>query len=258
MENNLRNEIEAILEEIEEAYWEEDYDEIVQRYMDIPADCWKDAVCFSRIIETVLFTDADGMTVDPIDVIPDWFWEDKSMVQRYYLNDLQDFYAEDRIRSNLCELLPMQLLDDPECARLLLECNVDETLSYIDEKLIVVPEIALAAVHGVRNKVDWSEYNCSSMRPPLDERECLEKLLEALPKGLAADKAFVLDFIINDCFPNDPDLFYEWMDEALWSDQDIVWEILSNDRGALEYVSQDLLQNADFAKKLEDELDLSI
>ena len=49
-----------------------------------------------------------------------------------------------------------------------------------------------------------------------------------------------------------------WMDEALWSDQDVVWEILSNDCGALEYVSQDLLQNADFAKKLEDELDLSL
>ena len=258
MENSLREQIVAILEEIEDAAWEEDYDDIIQRFKDIPDVYWKDATCFSKIIETLLPTANDELTIYPIDVIPDWFWEDKSNVLNDYFSVLWDYYAENRVYFNICELLPMRLLDDPECARLLLECNVDETLSYMSEDLMVVPEIALSALRGVWLKIEWSNDNCSSMRPPFNERECLEEFFEKIPKALASGKEFVLGFISSGYFADDIDLLYDWMDKELWSDRDVVWEALSDNSGALEYVSKDLLQDADFLQKLKEELKIAI
>ena len=258
MGNSLKEEIAAILEEIEDAAWVEDYDDIVQRFKDIPDVYWKDAVCFSKIIETLLPTANDDLTIYPIDVIPDWFWEDKSSVLNYYFNDLWDYYAEDQVHFNLCELIPMRLLNDPKCARLLLECNVDETLSYMSEDLIVVPEIALSALRGVGLKIEWRNDNCTGMLPPFDERECLKEFLEKIPRVLASSKEFVLGFIDSGYFTDDIDLLYDWMDKKLWSDRDIVLGALSNNSGSLEYVSKDLLQDANSVKKLKEELHITI
>ena len=258
MEDSLRKEIATILEEIEDATWEEDYDDVIQRFKDIPDVYWKDAACFSKIIEWILLTANDELVIYPIDAIPNWFWEDKSNVLNYYFNDLWEFYAEDRVHFNLCELIPMSLLNDPECARLLLECNVDETLSYMSENLIAVPEIALSALRGVWLKIEWRNDNCTSWLPPFNERDCLNEFFEEIPKTLASSKDFILGFIDSGYFTGDLDLLYDWIDEELWSDMDVAFEALSDDSGAIEYVSKDLLQDADFVKKLKEELDISI
>ncbi len=258
MENSLRKEIATILAEIEDAAWEEDYDDVIQRFKDVPDVYWKDAACFSEIIEWILTTANDELVIYPIDAIPDWFWEDKSNVLNYYFNALWDFYAEDRVHFNLCELIPMSLLNDPECAQFLLECNVDETLSYLSEDLIVVPEIALSALRGVWLKIEWRNENCTSWLPPYNERDCLEGFFEEIPKALASSKEFVLGFISSGYFADDIDLLYDWMDEELWSHRDVVWKALSEDSGALEYVSKDLLEDADFVQKLKEELKISI
>ncbi len=261
MEDRLSKKIEVILEEIEEAFWEDDcldYDDIIQKFKDIPDVYWNDLECFQKIIEKLLLTMNDDFQLYPIDAIPDWFWEDKDKVLNYYFSYLWDFYAEDRLYFNLCELMPMSLLNDSECAQWLLECNVYETLSYISEDLIVVPEIALSALRGAWLKVEWGEDNCTSMRPPLDGRECLEEFFEEIPKPLASNKEFVLGFIDTGYFSFDLDLLFDWMDEKLWSDRDLVLEILSNNTEALEFVSKDLLQDADFVQKLKEELNISV
>jgi hypothetical protein len=200
MEDSLRKEIAIILEEIKDATWEEDYDDVIQRFKDIPDVYWKDAACFSKIIEWILPTANDELVIYPIDAIPNWFWEDKSNVLNYYFNDLWEFYAEDRVHFNLCELIPMSLLNDPECARLLLECNVDETLSYMSENLIAVPEIALSALRGVWLKIEWRNDNCTSWLPPFNERDCLNEFFEEIPKTLASSKDFILGFIDSGYF----------------------------------------------------------
>ncbi len=61
-------------------------------------------------------------------------------------------------------------------------------------------------------KFEWSN-NCSGMRPPFNERECLEEFLEEIPKALTSDKELVRGFINSCYFTDDIDLLYDLMDE---------------------------------------------
>jgi hypothetical protein len=138
---------------------------------------------------------------------------------------------------------------------------VDETFSYISNEFKTDPEIVLAALQGVENKITIREYNATSWLPPLDPEECLEEFIGEIPESLSSNKEFILDFhdflVGSSCFYNN-DLLYNWVDKALWLDKEIVFEILSNDNDAIEYVSDELFEDAEFVKKIKDELKIEL
>jgi hypothetical protein len=201
------------------------------------------------------------MFVYPTEFIPDLFWENEENV-RAYVFTLCDYYEEDKIDFNLIgELIPSYILENKNIAVLLLRSNVDETFRSIINELKADPEIVLAALQGVENKITTREYNATSWLPPLDPEECLEEFIGEIPESLSSNKEFILDFhdflVGSSCFYNN-DLLYNWVDKALWLDKEIVFEILSNDNDAIEYVSDELFEDAEFVKKIRDELKIEL
>lgn len=281
MTNEANEKLAEILAQIEAASYEEDQEGIIAALNSIPMPFWEDSACFLSIIETFFENVNSDMFVYPTEFIPDSFWENEENVRSYVLT-LCDYYEEDRIDFNLAhELIPSYVLDNKNFVIPLLRYNVDEMLGDISDELMGDPEIILAALEGVKNKINIREYNSSSWLPPLDPDECLEEFICKIPKSLSSNKDFILDFhdflAHSSCFCCN-DLLYTWVDKALWldkdfvfemisqelwaisavSDKDIVFEILSKDNAAIEFVSDELLKDADFVKRIKDELKIDL
>jgi hypothetical protein len=261
MTNEVNEKLAEISAQIEASSYEEDQEGIIAALNSIPMPFWKDSACFLSIIETFFENVNSDMFVYPTEFIPDSFWENEENVKAYVLT-LCDYYEEDRIDFNLTgELIPSCVLDNKNFVIPLLRYNVDETLGDISDELMGDPEIILAALEGVKNKINIRENNSTSWLPPLDPDECLEEFIEEIPKSLSSNKDFILDFhdflAYSSCFYCN-DLLYTWADKVLWSDKDFVFEILSKDNDAIEFVSDELLEDADFVKRIKDELKIDL
>ena len=228
---------------------------------DVPKSFWNDRACFLRIIEAFFDHVDSDMFVYPTEFIPDFFWENEENVRAYVLT-LCDYYGEDRIDFNLTgELIPRFVLKNKEIVMWLLGCNVDETLGYLSDEQLQDPEIILAALEGVENKIKCREYNATTWLPPLDPEKCLAEFINQIPESLALNRDFVLDFhgfMAQSSYLDIFDLLYKWVDNTLWTDRDFVFEVLSENEDALEYAAEELLNDADFAKRLKDELNIEI
>jgi hypothetical protein len=281
MTNEANEKLAEISAQIEAASYEEDQEGIIAALNSIPMPFWEDSACFLSIIETFFENVKSDMFVYPTEFIPDSFWENEENVRAYVLT-LCDYYEKDRIDFNLTgELIPSRILKSKNIVALLLRSNVDETFSYISDEFKTDPEIILAALEGVENKINIREYNSTYWLPPLDPDECLEEFICKIPKSLSSNKDFILDFhdflAHSSCFCCN-ELLYKWVDTVLWldkdfvfemvsqdhfaisavSDKDIVFEILSKDNDAIEFVSDELLEDADFTKKIKDELKIDL
>lgn len=257
MDVETKETLNTILENIHQAIDEEDDEMLEDAFKNVPETFWEDSACFSPIM--CAFFDGVGYEwyFYPVDFIPKCFWEDESNVYSYVAL-LSDYYYQERIQYNLCELMPLELLENVEIAKLMLKCNVDETLGYVSNDLLSSPEIALSALEGVQNKIEYRENNSTSWLPPFDVRECLEEFFANIPKTLASNKDFILDFLNYDYFNCDFDLLYDWIDQALWSDKEFVFEVLSANTDAIECVSDDLLSDQDFVQKIKEELNIDL
>lgn len=261
MTNEIKEKLAEVLAQIETASYEEDQESILAALNSIPMSFWEDPACFLRIIEAFFDNVRSDMFVYPTEFIPNLFWENEENV-RAYVFTLCDYYEEDKIDFNLIgELIPSYILENKSIAVLLLRSNVDETFGCILNELKADPEIVLAALQGVENKITKREDNATSWLPPLDPEECLEEFIEKIPEALSSNKEFILDFhdflIGSSCFYN-KDPLYHWVNKELWLDKEIVFEILSKDNDAIEYVSDELLEDAEFVKKIKDELKIDL
>lgn len=277
MELEVKEKLQNILARIEEAACEEDQDGIISALDDILPSFWEDSDCYLRILETFFENVKSGMFVYPVEFIPEHFWKTIKN-QKAYVLTLSEFYEDGGIDFNLCELLPMELLNDKDIVKPLLISNVDETFSYISDDLKAEPEIIIAALEGVQNKIEYRENDDSSWLPPFDAGECLEELINNIPNILSSNKDFILEFLDYDYFCDEFDLLYEWIDKKLWSnkefvfdayskdhcslnyvaDKDIAFELLSKDKDAIEYLSEELWADNDFMRKVEKELKINI
>ena len=279
MQENAKEKLSEILNNLADFAADEDQEGIIETLENIPKEFWDDRSCFLSILETFFENIKSDMFVYPTEFIPDYFWDNEGNVRAYILT-ICEFYEDDRIDYNLVgELIPSDILDNKSIAMLLLSSNVDETLSYISNELKNDPEVILAALEGVGNKIEYREYNSSSWLRPLDPEECLKEFLDEIPKELSTNKDFVIGAyccIQNSSYLYDYDgILANWTDKSLWSDKDfvlelvnqdiweivafvsdkeLVFELLSKNNDAIEYVSDELLEDADFAKKIKDEL----
>ena len=281
MTNEIKEKLAEFSAQIETASYEDDQEGIIAALNSIPMSFWEDPACFLRIIETFFDNVRSDMFVYPTEFIPNSFWENEENVRAYVLT-LCDYYEEDKIDFNLTgELIPSYILENKNIAVLLLRSNVDETFSYILDEFKTDPEIILAALQGVENKITIREYNATSWLPPLDPEECLEEFIGEIPESLSSNKEFILDFhdfLVGSSYFYNNDLLYNWVNKELWldkdfaikmasqdrcavsaiSDKEIVFEILSNDNDAIEYVSDALFEDAEFVKKIKDELKIDL
>lgn len=278
MGTTIKEKLTNILGRIEDAAHKEDQTGIVSALNDIPQFFWEDQACYLHIVETFFAHVKFDMSIYPVHFIPDHFWEIPENVEAYILT-LCKFYEEASIDFNLGgELIPRRLLNDKKIVTLLLRSNVDETFGSISEDFKADPDIVLAALEGLQNKIEFREYNSSSWLPPHDKRVCLEELINELPDSLFSNKSFILDFLLHNYFRDEFDVLYERIDQNLWSDKDFVFEVLSRDRcaimyvtdkdlvlemlakdeDAIEYVLDELFEDADFVQKVKEELGIEI
>ena len=78
---------------------------------------------------------------------------------------------------------------------------------------------------------------------------------------MASNKDFIFDFyncLLDSSYLCVLDPLYKWIDGSLWQDKDFVFEILSKDDSATEYVTEELLEDADFLKKIKEELNVDL
>ncbi len=249
----LNEKLKEIINELEEVFSEEE--DCSEIFENIPEELWRDRYCSLTIIEKI-FENSEYLEgyYAPCELIPDYFWYDLDNARaaiRYIGYDSDKF--------NINEIFPNSFFSNKVMLKEIVEYNYDG-LYYASDELRGDPSIILTALSNLEEKIELRNEECTDdwHISPLDAREELEKLLELVSDTLKSDKEFILEFLEHDYFIDEFDILYNWIDEKLWDDQDFVIDVLKIDTDAFEYISDSLISNEEFIKRVVEETDMDI
>ena len=86
-------------------------------------------------------------------------------------------------------------------------------------------------------------------------QEYVESFLSYVPEAFKLDKDFILGFLDYDVLQEGFSALYDWMDQSLWADKEVVIKILDNDFDLVDRVSKELMEDEEFKQYLKENFD---
>ena len=102
-----------------------------------------------------------------------------------------------------------------------------------------------------------SERHLFTMYPVFSgsKRDYLESFIRFVPDKFKSDKEFVLEFFGYDYFSDEFDVLYDWIDNELWYNKQIVLKALETDVAAVVHLPQELSIDEEIKNYIEENID---
>ena len=191
--------------------------------------------------------------------IPQEFWQDRvfalSVVDiiSKWARGIEDLESVD-------ELIPANVFDEPDKVEYTIialaqsnEFNATDFYSY-PATAWGNRECLFLMLGYLADALDGDSYN---MYPTFrgSTHDYLERFLSNIPASFKTDKDFVLEFLEYDTLSDGFAALYNWMDQSLWADKEVVIKILDNDFDLVDRVSKELMEDEEFKQYLKENFD---
>lgn len=117
-------------------------------------------------------------------------------------------------------------------------------------------EIIFWILSNFQDEYESDRYLCT-MYPVFrgSKRDYLESFIQFIPEKFKTDKGFVIGLLDYTYFSDEFDVIYNWIDQRLWSDKEVVLKMLESDVTAIVYVPQELSVDEEIKKYIDENID---
>lgn len=160
------------------------------------------------------------------DLIPESVWKDEQELRWAVLR----LFNEDERNMNYLSLFPKKSWEHTEIILLILSCLQD----------------------ALENDRSWG-----TMYPNFggNNKEYLEDFLSFVPDKFKSDSEFIYGLLVFDYFSDGLSVVYDWMDQSMWEDKDVVLKALESDCTAIIRIPEQMANNEDISEYIEENID---
>ena len=164
--------------------------------------------------------------------------------------------------NGISSLIPESVWKDENdlCWVVLRICNEDERnmqdLSLFPEKCWESAKVILQILSCLQDALE-NDRSRGTMYPNFrgSNKEYLEDFLTLVPDKFKSDSEFIYGFLEFDYFVDDFNVVYEWMDQSVWEDKDVVLKALESDCTAIIRIPEQIANNEDISEYIEENID---